>query len=44
VQNVRLEGNTFETNVVAAVRLVGEPAVEIVDNQYMSNQADEQRA
>lgn len=43
VDNIQLEGNTFEDNVSAAVRLVGEPDVKLLDNHYKNNHIDEQR-
>lgn len=40
VQDCRLEGNTFERNIEAAVRLVGKPGVDARDNQFSDNRAD----
>ena len=44
VDNVIVEDNTFENNVQAAVRLVGEPNVTVGENTFGDNVSDVQRA
>ena len=39
-----MEDNTFENNVQAAVRLVGEPNVTVGENTFGDNVSDVQRA
>ncbi|MBI5670089.1 MAG: right-handed parallel beta-helix repeat-containing protein [Chloroflexi bacterium] len=44
VQDCSLENNTFTNNVVAAVKLDGQPGVKLVDNHFDHNVADVERA
>lgn len=43
VQDCIVEGNTFEANVVAAIRLAGEPGVLVGQNTFTGNTADTER-
>lgn len=44
VTDVTLEGNTFEDNVIAAVRLVGEPDTRLGENTFTNNRTDVEKA